>query len=366
MKWIKQSIFFMIISLIVTESVAQQTRNEHDKMNMIMIDPVRLQSIGITAEPVKSQVIEKTIRTVGYVEADERLVAHIHVRFDGWIEQLFVNFTGEKVKKEQALFSVYSPDLISTQQEYLLALQAKKIMDKNKSTSIASGFEASFEAAKQRLLLWGISSHEIQQLAKTGKITNAITMYSPIDGTVIHKMALAGMKIKPEDELYTIADLTRLWVLADIYEYELPYIKLGQTADVTLSYLPNQLLNAKLDFIYPTVDKETRAAKVRFVVDNTTDQLKPGMYANVELKIPLGKRLVVSKNAVLITGERAVIFIYHGDGKIEWRDVTLGVHAGDLIEIVQGIKEGDNVITSANFLIDSESQLKSSMGGMQH
>ncbi|WP_412754049.1 efflux RND transporter periplasmic adaptor subunit [Legionella londiniensis] len=357
-------------------SFAQSTKSNHNhsKMNrdkstsenIIVINPVRLQAIGITSAPVKSQVIEKTIRTVGYVTADERLVAHIHVRFDGWIEKLFVNFTGEKVKKGQALFTVYSPDLVSTQQEYLLAMHAKKILDKNKSTSISLGSQTSFEAAKQRLLLWGISEEAIKQLTQSGKITNTMTINSPINGTVIHKMALVGMRIKPEDELYTIADLSRLWIMGDIYEYELPYVKLDQTADVTLSYLPNQLFKAKLDFIYPTVDTKTRTAKVRFVVDNTKDQLKPGMYANIDLKIPLGKRLVVSKNAVLITGERAVVFIYHGNGKIEWRDVTLGVRAGDLLEIVKGVKEGDQIITSANFLIDSESQLKAAMGGMQH
>ncbi|KTD21228.1 Chemiosmotic efflux system B protein B [Legionella londiniensis] len=376
MKRIKLTLFSIVIWVVVPMSFAQSTKSNHNhsKMNrdkstsenIIVINPVRLQAIGITSAPVKSQVIEKTIRTVGYVTADERLVAHIHVRFDGWIEKLFVNFTGEKVKKGQALFTVYSPDLVSTQQEYLLAMHAKKILDKNKSTSISLGSQTSFEAAKQRLLLWGISEEAIKQLTQSGKITNTMTINSPINGTVIHKMALVGMRIKPEDELYTIADLSRLWIMGDIYEYELPYVKLDQTADVTLSYLPNQLFKAKLDFIYPTVDTKTRTAKVRFVVDNTKDQLKPGMYANIDLKIPLGKRLVVSKNAVLITGERAVVFIYHGNGKIEWRDVTLGVRAGDLLEIVKGVKEGDQIITSANFLIDSESQLKAAMGGMQH
>lgn len=376
MKAIKLIIFSIVMWVVVPISFAQSTKSSHNhsKMNMdkstseniIMINPVRLQAIGITSAPVKSQLIEKTIRTVGYVAADERLVAHIHVRFDGWIEKLFVNFTGEKIKKGQALFTVYSPDLVSTQQEYLLALQAKKILNKNASASITSGSQTSFEAAKQRLLLWGISEEAIKQLTQSGKITNEMTVNSTINGTVTNKMAIVGMRIKPEDELYTIADLSRLWIMGDIYEYELPYVKLDQTADVTLSYLPNQSFKAKLDFIYPTVDMKTRTAKVRFVVDNTKDQLKPGMYANIDLKIPLGKRLVVSKNAVLITGERAVVFIYHGNGKIEWRNVTLGVRAGDLIEVIQGIKEGDNIITSANFLIDSESQLKAAMGGMQH
>jgi Cu(I)/Ag(I) efflux system membrane fusion protein len=157
-----------------------------------------------------------------------------------------------------------------------------------------------------------------------------------------------------------------LWILGDIYEYELPYIHEGQIADVTLSYLPNKIYKSKLNFIYPTVDTHTRTIKARFEVDNQAGQLKPGMYVNIALKIPLGKHLVVPKDTVLMTGERAVVFIYHGDGKIEWRNVKLGVRSGDVIEILEGVKEGDEIITSANFLIDSESQLKAAMGGMQH
>jgi Cu(I)/Ag(I) efflux system membrane fusion protein len=353
---------------------ALEASNNHDKMNMkkitkenvIVLDPARLQTIGITFEPAQRQMVEKIIHTVGYIETDERLVAHIHVRFDGWIEKLFVNFTGEKIKKNDPLFSVYSPDLVSTQQEYLLAMQAKKILGKKQNSTIASGSEASLEAAKQRLLLWDISEKAIEQLGRTKKITNTMTIYSPMNGTVTHKTAFAGMKIKPGDELYTIADLSHLWILGDIYEYELPYIKLNQTADVTLSYLPNQVFKAKLNFIYPTVEMKTRTVKVRFEIDNTKDQLKPGMYVDLKVKIPLGRHLVVSRNSILLTGERAVIFIYHGDGKIEWRNVTLGVRAGDVVEVIQGIQEGEKIITSANFLIDSESQLKSAMGGMQH
>jgi Cu(I)/Ag(I) efflux system membrane fusion protein len=340
--------------------------NNSTSKNSIIIDPTRLQAIGITSEPATKQMLDKVIRTVGRVEADERRIAHIHVRFDGWIDKLLVNFIGEKVKQEQALFTVYSPELVSTQQEYLLALHAQKILGKNSTSAAASGAQDTFQAANQRLSLAGISEKEIEQLRRTGKVTKTMTIYSPIHGTVINKMAIAGMRIEPENELYTIADLSQLWILGDIYEYELPYIYLGQIADITLTYLPNEVFKAKLNFINPTVDSQTRTIKVRFDIDNQKDQLKPGMYVNLELKIPLGKRLAVSKNAVLLTGERAVVFIYHDDGKIEWRNVKLGARAGDLIEIIQGINEGEKIITSANFLIDSESQLKEAMGGMQH
>lgn len=334
--------------------------------NLIMIDPARLQSIGITYEPAKIQEVEKTIRTVGHIESDERRVAHIHVKFDGWIEKLLVNYTGEEVKKNEGLFTVYSPELVATQQEYLLAMEANKILGKNLNSKAASGAHGAVQAANQRLLLWGVSEDEIQRLVKTGKISKTITIHSPIQGTVINKTAYAGMRIEPGNELYTISDLSMLWIMGDIYEYELPYIHVSQMADVTLSSMPNETFKAKLDFIYPTVDPKTRTAKVRFEIDNKKTRLKPGMYANIELKIPLGKRLVVPKDAILLTGERAVIFIYHGDGKIEWRDVKIGIRAGKLVEVSDGIKEGDVIITSANFLIDSESQLKAAMGGMQH
>lgn len=364
----------IIICFLILLPVSQAQNEPHSTMDMnkstsknsIVIDPVRLQAIGITFEPAKSQLLEKTIRTVGIIEADERRVAHIHVRFDGWIDQLFINFTGEQVKQGEALFTVYSPDLVSTQQEYLLTLHAKKILGKNSTPWASSGAQSAFDATYQRLLLWGISKKEIEQLERSGKVTKTMTIDSPIKGTVINKTAFAGMRIEPGNELYTIADLSQLWILGDVYEYELPYIQLRQTANVTLTYLPNEQFKATLQFIYPTVDTQTRTVKVRFDIDNKKNNLKPGMYVNLELKIPLGEGIAVSKNAVLLTGERAVVFIYHGDGKIEWRDVTMGARAGDLIQIIKGINEGDKIITSANFLIDSESQLKAAMGGMQH
>lgn len=337
--------------------------------NVIMIDPVRLQSIGITYEPVRRQNINKIIRTIGRIEPDERRVAHIHVKFEGWIDKLFVNYTGQKVAKGEALFTVYSPELFATQREYLLALDGHDILGNNKNIKAAEGSLDALKAAEQRLLLWDVSEIEIQRLKKTRKASKTISIYSPIDGTIINKKAYAGMKIEPGDELYTVANLATLWILGDIYEYELPYVQIGQIADITLnSASPASVssLTAKLDFISPTVDPRSRTANVRFQVDNIKDELKPGMYVNLELKIPLGERLVVPKDAILLTGERAVIFINHGGGKIEWRNVKLGVRSGDLVEITEGINEGDQIITSANFLIDSESQLKAAMGGMQH
>jgi Cu(I)/Ag(I) efflux system membrane fusion protein len=181
---------------------------------------------------------------------------------------------------------------------------------------------------------------------------------------VIEKTAVAGMRVMPGEVLYTIADLSKIWVIADIYEYELPLIQAGQTAQVSLSYAPQTVFTGRIAFVYPTVDPETRTAKVRFELDNPKELLKPGMYANVELAVPLGKRLAVSKDAVLESGERQIIFIHHGGGQLEWRNVKIGLRGGDWVEIVEGLQEGEHIVTSANFLLDSESQLKSAVGGM--
>jgi Cu(I)/Ag(I) efflux system membrane fusion protein len=332
---------------------------------MMVVSPERLQSIGVKFDLVAQRPLERQIRTVGRVEVDETRLAHVNIKIEGWIDELFVNYTGERVKKNQLLFTVYSPELVATQQEYLLALKSRRTLGRSEFQEVAAGAQSLLEAAQQRLRLWDIPDHQIEELARTGKVLKALHNHSPIHGTVINKVALVGMHVNPGDELYTIADLSHIWIIADIYEYELPLIKVGQTATVTLSYDPGTVLQGKVTFIYPTLDAQTRTAKVRFELDNPEEQLKPGMYANVELTIPLGTRLVIPREAVLESGERQVIFIHHGGGALEWRTVKLGTRAGDWIEVLDGLKEGDHVVTSANFLIDSESRLKTAVGGMQ-
>ncbi|MGE0680246.1 MAG: efflux RND transporter periplasmic adaptor subunit [Candidatus Binatia bacterium] len=333
--------------------------------NMMVVSPERLQSIGVRFDLAAQRPLERLIRTVGRVEVDETRLAHVNIKIEGWIDELFVNYTGERVKKDQLLFTVYSPELVATQQEYLLALKSRRTLGASEFQEVAVGAQALLDAARQRLRLWDIPDHQIADLERTGRVLKALHNHSPISGTVINKVALVGMHVNPGDELYTIADLSHIWIIADIYEYELPLIKVGQPATVTLSYDPGTVLRGKVSFIYPTLDAQTRTAKVRFELDNPEEQLKPGMYANVELKIPLGTRLVIPKEAVLESGERQVIFIHHGGGTLEWRTVKLGMRAGEWIEVLDGLKEGDHVVTSANFLIDSESRLKAAVGGMQ-
>lgn len=332
--------------------------------NTMLISPERLQSIGVKFEPATRRLLERTIRTVGRVEVDERLVARVTIKLEGWIDRLFVSYTGESVKQGQMLFTLYSPELVATQEEYLLAWRSSQTLSHSEFPEVAEGAKALLEASRRRLLLWDIKPSHIHDLERTGQVLTTLPIHAPRSGTVINKMAVVGLQTKPGDELYTIADLSRIWIIGDIYEYEMPLIAIGQTAKVTLSYAPDVSLNARIGFIYPTVDPQTRTGKVRFELDNPGERLKPGMYTNLELKIPLGVRLVVPKDAVLESGERQLIFIHLGDGRLEWRNAKIGLRSGDWVEIMEGIREGEHVVTSANFLIDSESQLKAAVGGM--
>ena len=339
------------------------------KENMMTLSPERLQAVGVKFELAKRRSLDRMIRTVGQVEIDERRQAHINIKLEGWIDELFVNSTGERVTKGQKLLTLYSPELVATQTEYLLALKSRRTLGASAFPEVAEGAQSLAEATRRRLQLWDITEDHVQDLERTGKVLRTLPLHAPQSGTVIKKVALAGMHVNPGDELYTIADLSHVWLLADIYEYELPFIKVGQTATVTLSYDPKTALQGRIAFLYPTLDTQTRTAKVRFELANPGEQLKPGMYANVELKIPLGTRLVVPSDAILDSGERQLIFIHLGGGQLEWRTVKLGVRAGDWVEVLEGLKEDEHIVTSANFLLDSESQLKaavSGMKGMQH
>ena len=335
----------------------------------VTIAPERLQTIGVRFEEAAPRLLSRTIRTVGRVEIDERRLARVNIKFEGWIEDLRVSAIGDHVKQHQILFTIYSPDLVATQEEYLLALQGIRELGTSEFPVVAKGAKDLLKATRRRFQLWDITENHIQDLERTGEVLRTLPIHSPITGTVLKMEARAGTHVTPGTELYMIADLSRIWIMADIYEYELPLIQLDQKATVTLSYDPQTHLVGSVGFIYPTLDPQTRTAKVRFEVNNPGEKLKPGMYANVELTIPLGRRLAIPRDAVLETGERQMVFIHHGGGTLEWRDAKLGVQAGEWVEVLEGVKEGDHIVTSANFLIDSESQLKSAvrgMAGMKH
>ncbi|MDE2322884.1 MAG: efflux RND transporter periplasmic adaptor subunit [candidate division NC10 bacterium] len=331
----------------------------------VMVSPERQQLIGLKTGVVEYRSIERTIRTVGVVEFDERRLADINIKIEGWIESLLVNFTGEPVKKGQPLLTIYSPDLVSTQEEYLQALRARQTLGKSRFPDIASGGDTLLNASRRRLQYWDISDEEIADLERTGTPRKSMTIYSPINGVVIEKMAVRGKKVMPGENLYKVADLSTVWVQGEIYEYEVPVVKLGQAASVTLAAYPGELFRGKVSYIYPVLQEKTRTVKVRFEFPNTKDwKLKPQMYANVELKIPFGKRLVVPDEAILDSGTQQLVFIDKGQGTFAPREVKVGARADGYTEILTGLSAGERVVTSANFLIDSESQLKTAVGGV--
>ena len=334
-----------------------------DVPGVVTIAPERLQTIGVKYEAVARRQLEKVIRTVGRVAADERRLAKVTIKFHGWIERLFVSATGDHVKKGQVLFTIYSPDLVATQEEYLLALEGRQRLGESEFPEVAQGSRDLLDATRHRFHLWDITEEHIRELEHTRKVMRALPIHSPITGTVIQKQVLQGTHVEPGEELYTIADLSHIWIFADIYEYELAFVKKGQKAAVTLSYEPGTVLTGRVAFVYPTLDPKTRTAKVRFELDNPDEKLKPDMYANIELKVNLGLRLAIPREAVIESGQNQLVFLHHGGGRLEPRPIKSGVRTGEWYKVLEGLKEGDHIVTSANFLIDSESRLKAVVGG---
>jgi Cu(I)/Ag(I) efflux system membrane fusion protein len=335
----------------------------------VVVSPERQQISGVRFGPVGFQNLERIIRTVGRLDFDEKKISTVNPKIGGWIEELYVDYTGKMVRKGQPLLSIYSPELVSTQEEYLLALKAKKILSASPIADISGGGESLLQAARRRLLLWDITPKQIETLEKTGEIKKTMVLYAPADGFVMEKMAFKGMSLMPGVTLFKVGDLSTIWVIADIYEYELPFIKIGDKARITLAYFPGESLEGTATYIYPAVDPKTRTAKVRFDLPNPEFKLKPEMWANVELKIPLGRKLVVPEDAVMDSGTMQMVFVDRGQGHFESRHIQIGAKVQGYYEVLSGLREGEKVVTSANFLIDSESQLKAAtgaMGGHQH
>ncbi len=318
---------------------------------------------------VSVQPLKRIIRTVGTVDYDQRKLYNVNTKVEGWIEKLYVNYTGIQVKNGEPLAEVYSPELWATQQEFINVVRwAKRAQNKNESaqTETSSAFgnmvakdaETLVEAARQRLRLWDISEEQIKKIEESEKPIRTLTIYSPVSGYVLQKTALQGMKVMPGEKLFDIADLSTIWIMADIYEYELPMLNVGEPATIQLSYFPGRQFSSRIDYIYPTLTGDTRTAKARFVIPNPGMQLKPQMFTNVELQINLGRKLAVPEDAVIDTGLRQIAYVDKGDGNFEPREVRVGVRAEKMVEITAGLKAGDKVASAANFLIDSEAKLK--------
>ncbi|MEW6107552.1 MAG: efflux RND transporter periplasmic adaptor subunit [Nitrospirota bacterium] len=345
------------------ENAQEQTEEEAPTVEI----PVEKQQlIGVKTVEVSVKPLQKIIRTVGRIEYDERRLATVNTKFECWVEKLYVDYTGKHVKKGEPLAEIYSPELVATQQEFLNVLKWR--LSSKQSEMLSKDAEALVEAAKQRLRLWDITDAQIKKMEETGMPERTLTIYSPVSGYVVQKMALQGMKVMPGEKLFDIADLSSVWIISDIYEYELPLIRLGQTAAISLSYFPGREFSSKIDYVYPSLSGDTRTAKIRFTIPNPGGQLKPQMFTNVEVKIPIGKKLSIPDDAVIDTGTRQIVYVDKGDGYFEPREVMLGVRGEGFREVIMGLKAGEKVASSATFLIDSEAQLKNvtPLGGHKH
>lgn len=330
----------------------------------IQISPEKQQLIGVEYGQVESKPVSRMLRAVGRVAYDETRITRVHSKIEGWLEEVFVDFTGKEVRRGQPLLTVYSPELWQTQQEYLLARKGRDELSTSPFREAVAGSESLLEAARKRLELWDVTEEQLRQLDQTGKPIKAMTMHAPAGGFVLTRNAFPKQRVTPETELYVIADLSSVWVLADVYEYESPEIKLGQQVDITLPYLSGKTFRGRVSNIAPQLDAATRTLKVRVEVPNPGLMLKPDMYANVELKIDYGRQLVVPQEAVMDSGAETTVFVAHEGGYFEPRRVTTGAKIGNEVIITSGLKAGERVVTSANFLIDSESRLKSATGAM--
>jgi RND family efflux transporter MFP subunit len=332
----------------------------------VTIDPRRQQLIGIRIVPVTHEPMNQTVRTVGVIRYDETREADINLRLEGWIRDLYVDYTGQPIRKGQPLFTLYSPDLLATQQEYLLALKTRDQVQRSMISDARERADQLVASARQRLALWDLPAEEIRALEETRQAPDVVTFRSPVSGFVIEKQALKGLHVMPGQSLYRVADVSVVWVEADVYERDLSSIHPGAAASVTLDAYPGERFGGRVIYVYPYLDEKTRTNKVRFALANPRGRLKPGMYATVELRAGGGATAFsVPTNAVLDSGRDQVVFVTQGEGTFEPRQVKVGRRMGESIEILEGLKEGEQVATGAAFFLDSESQLRASLQGYQ-
>lgn len=317
------------------------------------------QLMGVKTVTVSYSRLRKTLRTVGRVEYDERRLATVNTKIEGWIERLYVDYTGKYVRRGDPLAAIYSPELQATQQELLNVLGwSRKVNAGDLDSMVVGDSSALLEAARQRLKLWDISDAQIRRIEETGKPIRTLTIFSPVSGYVVEKMALRGARVMPGEKLFDVADLSSVWIVADVYEQDIPLISVNQLATVVLDALPGRTFTSRIDYVYPTLAGDTRTAKIRLSIPNPGGKLKPQMFARTEVRIELGRKLVIPDDAVIDTGTRQIAYVDKGDGYFEPREILSGARADGMREVIQGLKAGDKIAASAAFLIDSEAQLK--------
>ncbi len=340
--------------------------DESGASGIVTIDPEVQQNMNVKTEVVVSKSLSGEVITNGVLETDETSEYIATTRVNGWIEKLYINYTGQKVRKGDKLMDIYSPELVAAQQELITALSYNESVKKTNFQEISESGEELIRNAVKKLQLFNISDSEIERIKSTGKVRTYLTLYAKKSGTVLSKNVREGAKISPGTELVRIADLSKLWLLADVYEYELSKVHLGSKADIRFNFMPGQVYTSTVSFIYPTLDPVSRTAKIRIVIDNHLGELKPAMFANINIKGEVfGKRPTIPENAVLRSGSRDIVIIALGDGKFKPVDVELGSYANGYYQVLSGITEGNKIVTSAQFLIDSESNLRAAISQFQ-
>ena len=345
-----------------TSPSAMPQSSAETPLSPIQLSPERLQSIGVKFGVVERKDLTDTIRTTGTVAIDERRLSYVQTRISGHIEKVFADATYQYVKKGQPLFTLHSPELIVAEREYLLASQNARNLSQSSIPGVASGVSSLVESSRERLAQWDIPPQEITRLETTGQVEDTLTIQSPVSGYITERNALPNLMVQLDTRLYTIADLSSVWVLAQVFQNDLGRVKVGSPASLTVDSYPGRVFRGRVDFIYPDVDLTTRTARARLVFSNSQLTLSPGMFVNVNLEVNLGKQLAIPGSGVLQSGSRQIVFVDRGSGYLEPRQVQLGPQANDEYVVLKGLQAGERIVTSANFLIDSESQLQAAIG----
>ncbi len=350
---------------IVERKMPMDMEEGKEESFKLEIDPAKQQYIGIKVTKAIKKDAKKEIKALGTIVPDETKLTHIHTKFSGYVHHVFADYEGKLIQKGQPLFTVYSPELVSTQEEYLLALEAEKKLKGNRFPEIDKSQSALVEAAKRRLELWDITDEQINKLRETKQATKELTIYSHVDGFITKREVFEGTEIAPHETLYDIADLSKVWVFVEVYEVDLPFVMIGQSATINFQYGGEKSLTGKITYISPVIDPTTRTAKVRLEVNNSGYKLKPDMYVNAVILSDVGKQIVVPTRAVIDSGERKIVFVKSGKGQFTPQEVELGPEVNDERVIYSGLNEGDEVVTDGNFLLDSESNLETALQQMK-
>lgn len=335
------------------------------KGNTVYISPARQQMIGVRTAAVERRALQTTIRTVGALAYDETRVTEIHTKIAGWIERTFVDYVGRQVRRGEPLFTVYSPDLVATQKEYLLALRAQRQLGDSPQAETRAGAGSLLSATRERLTLWDITGGQIDELERSGEPSKTLTVYSPFTGVVLERNAFAGQYIMPEMSTYKVADLSTIWAIGQIFEYELPALEVGQQATIQFPYgQSSRVLTGRITYIYPDINPETRRARVRIEFRNPGLEFKPETYVTVVIQTPPHHELAIPKEAVIDTGVKQYAILAHPNGYFEAREIKTGAPSDEFYPLVGGLQAGNRVVTSAQFLVDSETNLQAAMQAM--